>query len=86
MHEGFVVYSLFEKIKRTNIVTSIWKNALSPITMQYNTVGNESFLENGCYAIKSYEGQFVPNYFCSHIGHSVDITGDGKGDDELNRR
>ena len=49
--------------------------------MQYNTIGNGWFLKIGCYAIKWYEAQPVPNDLCSHIDHSVDLPGDG--DDEL---
>ena len=51
--------------------------------MQYNTIANGCFLENGCNAIKWYEGQPVPNDLCSHIDHSVDLTDEGEGDDEL---
>ena len=74
---------LLKTIKRTNLITSIAKNTLSPEPLQYNTVGNGWFLENGCYAIKCYEDEPVPNDSCSHIDHSVDLTGDGEGDDEL---
>ena len=56
---------------------------MSPEPLQYNTVGNGWFLENRCYAIKCYENEPVPNDLCSHIDHSVDLTGDGGGDDEL---
>ena len=34
-------------------------------------------------AIKWHESQPVPNDLCSHIDHSVDLPGDGEGDDEL---
>ena len=57
---------LLETIKRTILITSIWKNALSPEPLQYNTVGNGWFLENECYAIKCYEDEPVPNDLCSH--------------------
>ena len=40
-------------------------------------------MENGCYAIKWYEGQPVPNYLCGHIDHSVDLTDNGEGDDVI---
>ena len=37
---GSSVGLLLEKNKRTNLVTAIWKNALSPEPMQYGTIGN----------------------------------------------
>ena len=72
---------LLQKIKRSNFVTSIWKNALSPKPMQYRPIENGWFLENESYAIKWYEGQPVPADLCSHIDHNVDLTGDGEGDE-----
>ena len=71
-----------EKNKCTNLVTSIRKNALLPKPMHYKRVGHGWFLENGCYAIKWYEGQPVPNMpnnLCSHIDHIVHEPGPPKG-------
>ena len=33
-------------------------------------------------ALRCHQGT-VPDDLCSHIDHSVDLTGDGEGDDEL---
>jgi len=74
---------LLEKIKRTNLVTSVWKNALSPDPMLYDPIGNGWFLENGYCAIKWYEGRPVPTDLCNHIDQCTDMSGDDEEDDDL---
>ena len=64
---------LLEKIKRANLVTHMWKNAILKASHTWPPEENGWLLENGHYTIKWFSGQKFPDVITTHINQSLDM-------------
>ena len=72
-----------QKIKRTNIVASIWKHATSPNLSVLDPTQNGCVEDEGMYQIRWYEGDTVPHRV-SGVLDATDMATQHTEEDDIN--
>lgn len=72
---------LMNKIKRANLVTTIWKNAALANPSTLNPESNGWFVDDGYYAIRWYDGNQVPQSVSAVLETQCRVTEDEEVDD-----
>ena len=74
---------LLEKLKRTNLVVSVWKTAIISHSCSWDPQENGWILKDGHYALKWFEGRQVPEDVCNHIDDDLDAELTNDDDDQV---
>ena len=64
---------LLQKIKRSNLVTAMWKNAITSDSYTWCPEENGWVLAESRYAIKWFDGLQVPRDVCNNIDAGEDV-------------
>ena len=72
---------LMEKLRRANLVSGMWKNAITPNSYTWSPEVHGRSLQEDRYVMKWFEGRQVPEDVCKHIDPSEELI--PEFDDEL---